>query len=141
MEREYKGRNPVRQENLTGCGLACVAFIVNKTYRSFLPLIKEQLIDLNNRGMFCRDLIKFLDLSGIKAKLRYIRTQNHPLLFKEFVICYINKSIKYPAGHFLVRYQGKWMDSWINYPQIIKVKAGFRTKLPGKVNYVVELYF
>jgi len=141
MEQKYSGRNPIRQENLAGCGLACVAFIVQKNYRALVPLIKQVPIDLDYKGMFCHDIIKLLDQFGITAKLRYIRSQTDPLLSKELVIAYVKRTAKYTAGHYLVRYQGKWMDSWINYPEIIKVKSGFRKKLPGKVNYVIELFF
>ncbi|HLD04015.1 MAG TPA: cysteine peptidase family C39 domain-containing protein [Candidatus Dojkabacteria bacterium] len=139
MEQEHNGRNPIRQENLAGCGLACVAFIVHKNYQVLVPLIKQEQIDLDYKGMFCRDIIKLLEQFGITAKLRYLRLQTDPLLSKEWVIAYVNRTAKYTAGHYLVRYQGKWMDSWINYPEIIKIRAGFRKKLPGKVNYVIDL--
>jgi hypothetical protein len=46
-------------------------------------------------------------------------------------ITLIQKSEKYPVGHYLVRKNNKWIDSWLNYPSINNVHAGERIELPG----------
>ena len=53
-------------------------------------------------------------------------------------IVFIEKSKKYPAGHFLVKTaQSSWMNPWINFPLIKHPVSGFEKKLPGKPIYSI----
>jgi len=64
-------------------------------------------------------------------------------MYEDGVIVFIKRSVRYPAGHYLARMNGQWMDPWINFPNDQNIKniknatSGFRKKLPGKPIYAL----
>jgi hypothetical protein len=53
-------------------------------------------------------------------------------------IVYVEKSIKYPLGHYLVKTkQGVWMNPWKNFPSIAPAKSAFQKRLPGTPLYAI----
>jgi len=46
-------------------------------------------------------------------------------------------SIHSPAGHYLAKADDEWMDPWINFPSITPAKSGFRTEVPGLIEYSI----
>ena len=128
---------PVTQEDMFGCGVACVAFILEKSYAD----AKKRYFrgnDLKSVGLFCRDLVKALkkggrgyDFKKVKGKIR----------FKVGDIVFVKRSKRFPAGHYLIKVKEGWMDPWMNFSvkefDIKKAKSGLRKKLPGKAEWVV----
>lgn len=125
---------PVKQENVMGCGVACVAFVLNIKYQKALKLFKNPQ-NAGSRGFYCKDIVEALGKKNLDFK--YIKNLKiKKLTYKNNSIVYVGKSKKYPAGHYLSRWGSKWMDPWINFPNR-PIKAGFRKRLPEKSIYVV----
>ena len=61
---------PVTQEDGLGCGLACVASLLNENYKNTKKYFKEN--DLK-KGLYCRDIVKVLEKAGKKYEYRYIK--------------------------------------------------------------------
>ena len=53
------------------------------------------------------------------------------------VIVFLEKSEEYPMGHYLVRANDKWMNPWVNYPEINPAKSDFEKATKGKVEYII----
>lgn len=123
----------IAQKHRLGCGLACVAFLLNKDYQAIInPIFK---IRAEKQGFYCKDLVKLLKKHGKNYTYKYIKKTLKKTIYKNNVIVYIKKSTKYPKGHFLVRSNKLWMDPWINFlysKDIKNAKSGFRIRLPGK---------
>lgn len=130
-----KKEKAIAQEDLYGCALACVAKITNRNYKKALNLFAGGKIKTQTKGFWCRDIIKALAKAKIHCQYKYFKRKLKPFLYKEGTIVFLrNKNM--PQGHYLVRTVKGWMDSWINFPNI-KVKAGFRKRLPGKPMYII----
>lgn len=131
-------KKSITQKHEFGCGLACVAFVINKDYQT---IINQQVeIRAEKQGFFCTDLVRLLKRHNQNYIYRYIKDKYKKIIYKNNVIVYIKKSTKYPKGHFLVRYNNLWMDPWINFlknKSISKAKSGFRKRLPGKPIYAI----
>ena len=53
MERE-----PIRQENLMGCAVACVAFISGISYNDALDLFPQGPIKAETAGFICSEIVE-----------------------------------------------------------------------------------
>ena len=126
----------ITQEEPMGCGIACVALILNKSYKSAKNLFDNPEYSIK-KGYFCRELVKVLNKNGVNYNFSKINEDNKYLLNKEGVIAFLEKSQKYPSGHYLVKTKKGWMNPWINLPNINSAKSGFQKKLPGKVKWVI----
>ncbi|HLD58016.1 MAG TPA: hypothetical protein VI977_00025 [archaeon] len=130
---------PIAQEDLFGCAVACVAFIIGTTYKKALKLF-EHPEDRNLKGYYCRDIVKALDRAGKKYSYAYLKKNKKQVLKTPLYIVYLKKSKEYPSGHYLVRAKNRlWMNPWINFPKIRQAKSGFQTKLPGKPQWIIYL--
>ncbi len=69
------------------------------------------------------------------VKFGFIKTKQH--INKIGSIAFIRKSERYLYGHFLLKTENGFMDSWINHPKINPAKADFRKKLPGIPQWVI----
>ena len=127
---------PMQQEDLLGCGIACVAFILGKTYQQTLQLIPQGKTKVL-RGFYCSELATLLTNEGHPYSFHHNKRSHKKSSFQLGTIVYIKKSNSLPAGHFLCLAQEGWMDSWINFPEL-KVKAGWRDILPGEPQYYIE---
>lgn len=70
---------------------------------------------------------------------KYVRPKIRKRIYQENAIVLVARSNRYPVGHYLVRYDNRWMDPWINLPKdnsIKNAKSGFRKRLPGRPMYV-----
>ena len=127
---------PIKQEHSYGCCIACLAFILQTDYKTVLNSIKGGAYKAENIGFFCRNLTMILNSKGHKYKWKYLKPRIRKRIYSTNVIVFIKRSKKYPAGHYLVRHEDKWMDSWINFPNL-PIKAGFRRRLSEKAIYAI----
>jgi|GEM_PF-597686 len=131
---------PIAQENPLGCGIACLAFVLGFDYQKTLRLFKKGRQKANNKGFYCRELVKVLNSQGRNFEYRYIKGKTRKKIYQDNVIVFIKRSKKYPLGHYLCRYKNLWMDPWINFQKnrnIKETKAGFRKRLPGHSIYAI----
>ena len=126
----------VKQEGLFGCGVACVASLLNCDYKSALNLFVDGNKKAHTTGFYCRDIIKALEGENLRYEHKYIKSKTRNYIYKQGAVVFVRRSGKYPEGHYLCRLEGLWMDPWINFPSE-EVKAGFRKKLPEKPIYVI----
>lgn len=130
----------VVQEDPSGCGVACVAFVLGLTYPAALKLFKKGEYKADNCGFYCQEMTEVLNNQGKDFELKYIKEKIKRKIYRDHTIIFIKRSKKYPAGHLLCRYKNIWMDPWINFQKnknIKKAEAGFRKRLPGKPIYAI----
>lgn len=128
---------PMRQEDGLGCAVACVAFVLQVSYRKALTLfagggkrVKEK------ANFYCPEIVRILNKAGLNYSWKQLTKEREEEIYNDFSIVFIKKSAKYPFGHFLSRYKNKWMDSWINLPDK-NIKAGFREELLGEPTHII----
>ncbi len=129
---------PITQQDSYGCGLACVAFLVEKEYQQISCLITKK--QAQTKGFICKDLTKLFLHFGLNYEYKYLNQKLKRKIYKDGVIVFIKRSKKYPSGHYLARLNNLWMDPWINFNFQAKIKdarSGFRKKLPGKAIYAL----
>jgi len=127
----------IPQEAPMGCAIACIASLLNLSYRETRKLFKGGETKERTTGFYNRDILKVLKKGGIVAKVHdFNKTHNKKL--KPGIIVFIERSNKYPDGHYLLKTKKGWMNPWINFPLINPAKAGFQKKLPGKIRWVIE---
>jgi len=126
----------VAQEHEYGCAVACVATILNTTYYDAFKLFNEK-GNAMGVGFYCRDVVSVFGKVEIRYSYYYIKPNKRRLIYTEDTIVFVKKSSKYPAGHYLVRKDGVWIDPWINFPAF-PVKAGPRKRLPGIPIYALQ---
>ena len=127
----------IAQEDSLGCGIACVAFILKLTYKE----AKNLFLDGKRRAkeepnFYCGEIVGILENVGLSYEYKYLKKRLKHKIYRSNTIVYLRKSKKYPFGHYLVRYENKWMDPWINFPKE-NINAGFRKRLPGKPIYAI----
>ncbi len=131
-------KRSVTQRHNYGCGVSCLAFVVNTSYDDVISKLGQKKAD--REGYYCKELVSFLQKLGLPYTYRYLKPKLRRSIYQEGSIIYIKKSERYPAGHYLVRHRKFWMDSWINFPnnqEINEAESGFRRRLPGKPIYVI----
>jgi hypothetical protein len=126
----------VTQEEPMGCGIACVAMALNKSYKSAKRLFDNPEYALT-RGYYCREIIKVLNQKRKNYDFLKVNEKNKSILNKEGGIVFIERSKKYPAGHYLIKTKKGWMNPWINFPNISPGKSGFQKILPGKAQWII----
>jgi len=129
----------VAQKDNHGCGIACVSFILEKSYKNSKKLFDNPKSS-KDYGFLCKDIVKALKKGGLDYEYKYIKPKIKKNIYKPKTIVFIKRSKKYPSGHYLVRtINKKWMDPWINFPSNIKnAKSGPRKRLPGKLIYTIS---
>ncbi len=128
----------VTQQDNYGCGVACVAYISKRTYRATLKTLDAKAA--KTRGFACKDLVIGLNTIGHSYTYSYLPGKLKRKIYADGVIVFIKRSEHYPAGHYLVRSQNKWMDPWLNFKKdrnIKKAESGYRARLPGKPVYAL----
>ena len=132
-------KKPITQEDLMGCSVACVAFALNKSYKSTKSLFDKPK-DVSFRGYYCREIVKALKRGGLNYKFSKLTQKNKEVKKKlnNFgTIVFIKRNKKYPQGHYLVKTKRSWMNPWINFSSINPAKSGFKKKLPGKPQWII----
>ena len=117
----------ITQEEQMGCGIACVAIILNKSYRYTKNFFDNPEYS-SSRGYYCREIVKVLNKRGKDYTFSRINEKNKHLLNKEGVIVFIERDKKYPFGHYLTKTKMGWMNPWINFPAISPAKSGFQKR-------------
>lgn len=130
---------PTKQKDQLGCAVACVAFRLNISYANSLLLFGRGKKKIRNKGFLCREVVKALEKRGLNYKYNYIKDKIRKKIYQPGIIVFLRRSKRYPAGHYLCRTSGKWMDPWANFPDS-KIEAGFRKKLPEKAIYLIYPY-
>lgn len=121
-----------------GCGVACVAFATGKSYQDTLKVLRADATQV--KGFFCKDLVVALSTYSSAYGYKYLKPKLRWRIYDDRVIVYIKKSKLYPAGHYLIRSNGLWMDPWINFVQdkdIRNARSGYRKRLPGTPIYAL----
>ena len=126
----------ILQEEPSGCGICCVAFILNKSYRESKKLFTHPEY-ASLRGYYCRDIVKALKKGGLAYTYAKVRKNNKKLLQKLGTIAFIRRSTKHPQGHYIVRGKNIWMNPWTNFPQMIPIRAGWQKRIPGQVQWII----
>ena len=130
-------KQSVTQEHGTGCAVACVAFILKITYKDALKLFKNSKRAWG-AGFYCGDIVDALHKGGRKFSFAAHKHLKGNASEKPDSIVFVLPSTKYALGHYFVRtFEGKWMNPWINCPNICPAQSGFESKLSGSIDYVV----
>jgi len=127
---------PIVQENSFGCGVACTAFLLKINYAIAIGLFEQGREKADKKGFMCKDIVKVLNEFGLRYTYKHVGSKIKNKIYASGVIVFIRRSKKYPSGHYLARYENKWMDSWINFPKMDR-QAGFRKRLPGQPIYMI----
>jgi len=128
----------ITQEHDFGCGIASVAFVLKISYKEtfrYFDIKKARL-----QGFYCKDLINVFNRFGLYYEYKYLKPRIRRRIYKKATIVFIRKSKAYPYGHYLVRVDKGWMDSWINIKistNIRNSRSGFRKRLPGNPIYAL----
>ncbi len=130
-------QEPITQEHGTGCGVACVAFVLGISYQKALGLFKNPQHAWEGKGYYCKDIIEALKKAGLDYSYKQITEL--PLTIKPGIIVFTEPSKNYPRGHYLAQTKdNKWMNPWINFPHIAPAKSGFQDKLPDKPIWIIN---
>lgn len=131
-------RKSLTQESVYGCGVACFAFALGISYKQATVLLGQAQSSSNR--FWVKDLVRALNNNGLQYERYYVKEHIKPRLDEEGAIVLIRRSKIYPAGHYLIRHQGAWMDPWINLSEdssILNATSGFRNRLPGEAIYAL----
>lgn len=128
-------RELIAQEEPMGCAVACVASLLKISYKDSLRLFKIKYA--NSPNFYCRDIIKILKKQGLDYEYKKVTNKTKKEVNFIGSIVFVNKSKKYPEGHFLLKTKKGYMDPWINIPKINPAKAGYRKSLPEKPSWVI----
>ena len=127
----------ISQEHSLGCAVACVASRCGLAYREALGLFEQPELAWI-RGFYCVEVVEALRRGGLNYRLSGFIAEVHAVeLLKIGTIVFVSRSELYPFGHYLVRAAEGWMNSWINFPEMISIQAGFQRSLPGAAEYIL----
>jgi len=129
-------RKAVTQEEPMGCGIACAAFALNKSYKEAKELFSNP-ENSSTIGYYCENLVEALKEGGLSYIFEKISKKNDSILKNPGTIVFIERNEEYPQGHWLIQSEKGWMNSWINFPNISPAEAGFQERLPGKAEWIV----
>lgn len=130
-------KEPVVQLDSLGCGVACAAFVLGKSYNEVRPLFNS---NRNFQGVYTPTLVKVLNTNGLNYTRRKVNYKNRHLSEIDNAIIFIDSSCGYDEGHYLARYNGKFMNPWVNFPEnhdLSQASAAFVNELPGEPLWVV----
>jgi membrane-anchored glycerophosphoryl diester phosphodiesterase (GDPDase) len=131
----------VKQENEFGCGVACVAALLGITYQQALKLFDDGYLKAKTKGFLCKEICLVLNKLGENYKYKYVKSRLKRKIYQSATIVFIKKSKKYPANHYLLRTENRWLDPWMNLSKdknIKNAKAGLRKRLPGRAIYYLQ---
>ncbi len=114
--------NIVVQEDSAGCGVACVAALLNISYSSTLRLFDNSQ-NIRAKGVLAKEIVRVLEQSGLKAECKYVKPHIENAINQTGTIVYTAKNNNYPLGHYLLRLNNGWMNPWANFPNIRNPEA------------------
>ncbi len=129
---------PVTQLDAFGCGAACVAFLLDQSYLSVTTLLGRE--NARTKGYGCQKLCNALSTRNRKYRYKKFKPEFNELLDQDGIIVFIMRSTYYPAGHYLCRRDGLWMDPWLNLrlsKSLAEACSGFRITLPGEPAFII----
>lgn len=127
----------VIQEDEYGCGVACMANLLEMPYQKALDLFADPQ-NASWRGFICKDMVYALKRAQNPCKYYYIKPRKRKRIYRDGTIVFIKRNKKYPVGHYLARKGRLWIDSWFNIPNLPRI-AGVRKRLPGTPIYAIQV--
>lgn len=124
------------QKDEYGCAVASMANVLEISYDDTLKLIDNGKFRAKTQGFYCKEIVGALNSAGLNYRYKHIKPRLRRKIYRDGVIVFIERSKRFPAGHFLTRKNGIWYDSWINFPDDNK-RAGVRKRLPGRPIYMI----
>jgi len=128
----------MRQEDEFGCGAACIALVCGVSYREAVDTLGiDKAI---SRGFYGRELQSGLLSFGKSYEFKFLKPRLRKMIYEPGTIVFIRRSKRYPVGHYLLRTNQGWADSWINMQRCSDVRqstAGLRKRLPGRAQYAL----
>lgn len=133
------------QKDINGCGIACLANLLNKPYDWVKNDFEKKFYTIEN-GVKIFDIVNYLKTHNREYQSKFFnRNKRHKVNKSEAdkfskiedSMTLIIKSAKYPVGHYLLRTKKGWIDPWYNLPSIDNVRPGIRKKLPDDPWYVL----
>jgi hypothetical protein len=130
-------KKPIPQEDMHGCGVACTAFVAGKTYHEIRKFFDDKKI--LHEGVYSLDIVKVLENFGLSYDYAKVSDINYELTMLDGTIVFLPRSEADPVGHWLVRYNGRYMDPWTNRNERynLNVQAKFIDEIPARPSWVV----
>ncbi len=114
-----------------GCGAACVAYLNCSTYELAVQRLGKDKAE--RRGYSLRELTAGINVPQASYRPHHAEKVASDRIDRTGTIVFLDKSKRFPYGHYLVRTEAGWMDPWINLrpgADVSKSKAGIRLSLP-----------
>lgn len=121
-----------------GCGAACVAFAVGKSYKQVVSVLGQK--KAKTVGFHLKELVIALGYYGLNYHFKHVKPKMKHEIYQDGVIVFIKRSARYPYGHYLIRHNGLWADPWVNLvidKNIDNAVSGTRQRLPGKAQWAI----
>lgn len=131
----------IRQEDVSGCGVACVAALLGITYQQALKQFSKSGSQARNKGFLCKEICMVLHKLNKNYSHKYVKNRLRRKIYRPGTIVFIKKSKRYPPGHYFLRSEDGWLDPWINFCKdnnIKNAKAGLRKRLPDRAIYYLQ---
>lgn len=126
----------IKQEDSMGCGIACVAYILDISYGKAVDLFTQKQ-KRETRGFTSKDITEAIKVFGTNYKSVYVGREKKSEIENNSIV-YVPKCDYFPYGHYLVKIQNGYMDPFINLHEsnfdYTKAKAGLRKTLPNKIS-------
>lgn len=135
----------VAQEDVMGCGVACVANRLGVSYAEALEFF-DRPQDAKTIGYKCKYIVEALRRGGIDARLHHIKQARRKAVSQgadpldDGAIVLLMRSEMYPYQHYLLKTANGWADPWINMhddPNVRHARAGVRYLLLGEPYYAI----
>lgn len=128
---------PVTQQHDYGCGVACVATIVDLTYEGALGLFgPDAERKANTEGFYLEEITAALRKANKDAYWVKDQPSNGIERRKVNSIVFVKAGETYPAGHYLTRTRKGWSNSWSNFPNYPRESA-YVKEIPGTPEYFI----
>lgn len=119
-----------------GCALACIAYLSGKTYQDVLSITRNP-EGAWTIGYYNDEIVETLEKLGLKNYVGDEISDNDKRINLNNIIVFCDRCTDLPEGHFLAKKNGKWMNPWINMPNIAPAKSGFTETLPSKPSWII----
>ncbi len=127
---------PVTQEEPMGCAIACVAFVLESSYKKAKAMFSHPEYSFT-KGFYCREITNVINKGGENYGFSKFKKEHKKIMNKSGTIIFTERNENYPGGHFLVKTKSGWMNPWANFPNITPAKAGYQKGLPGKEKWII----
>ncbi len=132
----------IAQEHPYGCGVACVAELLDVSYHDALGLFPDGVRKAQYEGFYLGEITAVMRSCGWGSY--WVAMQPHFLahIQRRDNIAYLGKSKIYPSGHYLIRETDEynvrpvWKNSYANYP-IWPPTAGLQVTLPYHPEFLI----